>query len=98
MAIPPPPYSGINGLYVQVDKHVDDTKANYDGNARPGQLVVDTSDYSLYIGNSNGVLNLVTGGGGGGSFGNLTASNVTINTITSGNPIIVRNGNVPAIL
>ena len=65
MAFPPPPYDDITGLYVQVDKHVNDTLRDvgnvpgYDGTARPGQLVVDTTDYKLYIGNSLGNLNAV---------------------------------------
>ena len=61
----PPPYTGIDGLYVQIDKHVDATFAQYNGKARPGQLVVDTANYALYVGNSNGALNAIGGGGGG---------------------------------
>ena len=60
----PPPYVGITGLYVEDPKHVDTNLAGYDGNASPGQLVVDTVTYDLYVGNSLGNLNLVGGGGG----------------------------------
>ena len=60
----PPPYVGITGLYVEDPKHVDTNFAGYDGNASPGQLVVDTATYDLYIGNSLGNLNLVGGSGG----------------------------------
>jgi hypothetical protein len=66
MAQNPPPYLGINGLYVQTDKHVDATLAEYNGNARPGQLVVDTANYALYVGNASGSLTQVGGGGSGG--------------------------------
>ena len=65
MAFPPPPYDNITGLYVQVDKHVSDTLnavgnvPGYNGVARPGQLVVDTADYKLYIGNALGNLTSV---------------------------------------
>ena len=61
----PPPYLGIDGLYVQTDKHVDTTLAQYNGNARPGQLVVDTANYALYVGNASGQLTAVGGGSGG---------------------------------
>jgi hypothetical protein len=61
----PPPYLGIDGLYVQTDKHVDTTLAQFNGNARPGQLVVDTANYALYVGNAAGQLNPISGGGGG---------------------------------
>lgn len=63
MAISPPPYDEINGIYVQIDKHVDSAlftgTAPQDGNARPGQLLVDTSDYNLYVGNDSGNVRLV---------------------------------------
>lgn len=59
----PPPYVGITGIYTVDDKHQEVTKAAYDGSARPGQLVVDTSDYSLWIGDDTGALNSVGGGG-----------------------------------
>lgn len=63
---PPPPYNEITGLYIQIDKHVNDglfTSAPgtvpYDGNARPGQLIVDTTDYNLYVGNDSGNVRLI---------------------------------------
>lgn len=62
MATTPPPYTEITGIFTTDDKHQAVSKANYDGSARPGQLVVDTSDYSLYIGNADGALNAVGGG------------------------------------
>lgn len=62
MSNTPPPYANITGIFTADDKHQSVSKANYDGSARPGQLVVDTSNYQLYIGNANGNLNLVSGG------------------------------------
>jgi hypothetical protein len=63
----PPPYIDVTGLYVEDPKHVKTDLAGYDGNASPGQLVVDTATYNLYVGNALGNLNLVGGGGGGGN-------------------------------
>lgn len=60
----PPPYNDITGIFTADDKHQEVTLANYDGTARPGQLVVDSATYQLYIGNANGNLNLVTAGSG----------------------------------
>ena len=71
----PPPYVGITGLYVEDPKHVDDTFAVYDGNAKPGQLVVDTATYDLYVGNALGNLNAVGGGGGSTTWATLGNKN-----------------------
>ena len=38
------------------------TLANYNGNARPGELVVDQSTDQLYIGNSSGALTQIAAG------------------------------------
>lgn len=62
----PPPYSNVSGIYRVDDKHSSITLANYDGSARPGELVVSTADYSLWIGNAQGNLTPVTGGSGNG--------------------------------
>jgi hypothetical protein len=63
MAISPPPYDEIDGVYVQIDKHVDAALftgiAPQDGNARPGQILVDTSDYNVYVGNDSGNVRLI---------------------------------------
>lgn len=53
----PPPYNDITGLYLQTDKHVDVSFAQYDGSARPGELVVNTADYSVWVGDDTGALN-----------------------------------------
>ena len=91
MASPPPPYSNVTGVARAVMKYDAQTSfTNYNGNARPGELVVDTSNYALYIGNANGDLNIVTGGGGS-SISNGT-SNVNIAT-ANGNVTTTANGN-----
>ena len=59
MAIPPPPYAEINGIYTTDDKHQAVSLANYDGTARPGQLVIDTTNFELYIGNTDGNVNSI---------------------------------------
>lgn len=59
MANPPPPYDDITGISRAVMKDTAQTTlAEYDGVARPGELVVDlTQDPPpLYIGNSQGQL------------------------------------------
>lgn len=65
MATTPPPYADITGIYTTDDKHQAISRADYDGSAKPGQLVVDTADYSLWVGDDTGALNPVGGGGGG---------------------------------
>ena len=94
----PPPYLGINGLYVQTDKHVDTTLAQYNGNARPGQLVVDTANYALYVGNASGALTAVGGGGGGGTYGDANvAAYLPTNAVDVGAANVVATGNVSAV-
>jgi len=68
MANPPPPYDNITGISRAVMKdNAQETLGNYNGNARPGELVVDlTQDPPpLYVGNNAGRLTLVSSGGGG---------------------------------
>ena len=66
MANPPPPYSDITGISRTVMKdNAQETIANYDGNARPGEMVVNLLNNDVYIGNTNGDLNLISTGGGG---------------------------------
>ena len=91
MANPPPPYSDITGISRAVMKdNAQETLANYNGNARPGEIVADltTDPPALYIGNNLGQLTALAGGGGG--YGNtqvaqfLTAGLVG-NIIPAGN-------------
>jgi trimeric autotransporter adhesin len=61
----PPPYANIAGI-ARADMKINEqeTIAEYDGNARPGELVVDLTNYTLFIGNADGNLNGFSGGGG----------------------------------
>ena len=71
MANTPPPYSDITGISRAVMKdNAQVTLANYNGNARPGELVVDQSTDQVYIGNSSGALTQIAAGiSNGGSSG-----------------------------
>jgi hypothetical protein len=68
MANPPPPYENITGISRTVMKdNAQESIANYNGNARPGEIVVDQLNNNVYIGNTNGNLNLLVIGGGSGN-------------------------------
>jgi len=55
------------GIHTMSDKHIAISKAELEGLARPGQIVVDADNgYSLWVGNDDGNL-IAAGGGGGGS-------------------------------
>jgi len=71
MANPPPPYDNITGISRAVMKdNAQVTLANYNGNARPGELVVDQNTDQVFIGNSAGALTQIAAGiGNGGSSG-----------------------------
>jgi len=59
MANPPPPYSDITGITRAVMK--DNAQVDldqYNGTARPGEIVISQSDFSMWIGNTQGQLNL----------------------------------------
>jgi hypothetical protein len=65
MANPPPPYSDITGISRTVMKdNAQETLANYNGNARPGEIVADltTDPPALYIGNNLGALTSISSG------------------------------------
>ena len=66
MANPPPPFANVSGIArADMKYNAQETIQSYDGNfARPGELVVDLNTFDLYVGNSNGNLNLVGGGSG----------------------------------
>lgn len=62
----PPPYTDINGISRAVMKDNDQvTIVTYNGNARPGEIVVDleVNPPSIYVGNNEGQLTLVASGG-----------------------------------
>ena len=63
MANPPPPYEDITGISRSVMKdNAQETVANYNGNARPGELTMDltTDPPTVYIGNNLGNLTQLT--------------------------------------
>jgi len=63
MASPPPPYDNITGISRAVMKdNAQETLAGYDGNARPGELVVNlvVDPPALYIGNNAGQLTAIS--------------------------------------
>jgi hypothetical protein len=108
MASPPPPYDDITGISRTVMKdNAQESVTNYNGNARPGEIVVNLLNNDVYIGDTNGNLNLLVIGGGSGnsepagpvgaiqynSGGNLFGG--TANVIVSGTGISVV-GNVTA--
>jgi hypothetical protein len=65
MASPPPPYDDITGISRTVMKdNAQETLVNYNGNARPGEIVADlTQDPpTLYIGNNLGQLTAISSG------------------------------------
>jgi hypothetical protein len=74
MANPPPPYSDITGISRAVMKdNAQVTLANYNGNARPGEIVVDQTNDQVYIGNSLGALTQIAAGIGNGGASGLPA-------------------------
>jgi hypothetical protein len=65
MANPPPPYDNITGISRAAMKdNAQVTLAEYDGNARPGELVVDQTTSIVYVGNALGDLTAVATPGG----------------------------------
>jgi hypothetical protein len=59
----PPPYTDITGITRAVMKdNAQVSIVDYNGNARPGELVVAQGTTNLYIGNSLGQLTLVASG------------------------------------
>ena len=85
MANPPPPYSDITGISRSIMKdNAQETVANYDGNARPGELTMDltTDPPAIYIGNNLGNLTQISFGGVAGvtQLTNLGNVQLTANT------------------
>ena len=80
MASPPPPYANITGITRTVMKdNAQETVSNYNGNARPGEMTVNPNTSQIYIGNTNGNLNLVISSNGSNVFlGNVRVSNSTV--------------------
>ena len=64
----PPPYVNITGISRAVMKdNAQESLVGYNGNARPGEIVVDleTNPPTPYIGNNAGQLSLLTAAGTG---------------------------------
>ena len=80
MANPPPPYANITGITRTVMKdNAQETVANYNGNARPGEMTVNPNTSEIYIGNTNGNLNLVISSNGSNTFlGNIRVVSSTV--------------------
>ena len=58
MANPPPPYADITGITRAVMKdNAQIALAQYDGSARPGEIVISQQDLSMWIGDDLGHLN-----------------------------------------
>ena len=79
---PPPPWANITGITRTVMKdNAQETVSNYNGNARAGEMTVNPNTSQIYIGNTNGNLNLVISSNGANLFlGNARVSN----TVPSG--------------
>ena len=80
MASPPPPYANITGITRTVMKdNAQETVSNYNGNARPGEMTVNPNTSQIYIGNTNGNLNLVISSNGANTFlGNVRVVSSTV--------------------
>ncbi len=92
MANPPPPYDNITGISRAVMKdNAQTTLANYNGNARPGELVVnlETNPPALYVGNNAGQLTAITSGGSAGLPLANGTSNFNIATVNSNATVTV---------
>jgi hypothetical protein len=88
MANPPPPYADITGISRAVMKdNAQTTIDNYDGNARPGELVANLTvdPPALYIGNNAGQLTSIFSGASqtfGSWYSNVTQT-ITANTVSN---------------
>lgn len=83
----PPPWLNITGISraaMKDNAQVD--AAQYDGNARPAELVVEQNTLNLYVGDNNGNLVLLTTPGGApANIAVYDEGNVLTNTVTSFN-------------
>ena len=87
MANPPPPYSDITGISRSVMKdNAQETVADYDGHARPGELTMDLTvdPPTIYIGNNLGNLTQVSFSGVAGVTQLTNLGNVQL-TASTGN-------------
>jgi len=79
MANPPPPYDDITGISRTVMKdNAQETVTNYNGYARPGEMTVDLTNNTVYIGNVNGNLTkVIQSTGNAVALGNVRSVNDT---------------------
>lgn len=105
MANPPPPYADITGISRAAMKdNAQVTVVQYDGNARPAELVVEQTALNLFVGDNNGNLVLLANANAVKYYGNFydtTNQNndtgninyMALNTTASNNHIVINNGN-----
>lgn len=103
MALTPPPWQNITGISRAVMKdNAQETLTNYNGSARPGEIVADltTDPPALYVGNNAGALTAISSGSGGnisGSGSVITAPVPLANlTAVTGARAFVSDGNLTA--
>jgi hypothetical protein len=79
MSNTPPPYDDMTGISRAVMKdNAQETIANYNGNARPSEIVVEQNTQRVYIGNNQGALTEVIQVTGANTFlGNVRSVNST---------------------
>jgi uncharacterized membrane protein len=79
MANPPPPYDDITGISRTVMKdNAQETVTNYNGYARHGEMTVDLTNNTVYIGNVNGNLTkVIQSTGNAVALGNVRSVNDT---------------------
>jgi len=104
MANPPPPYDNITGISRAAMKdNAQVTVLQYDGTARPAELVVEQNALNLYAGDNNGNLVLLANANATkfyGSFYDTTSQNndtgnvnyMQFNTTSSNNHVSIVNG------
>lgn len=100
----PPPWLNIAGISRAAMKdNAQVTAVQYDGNARPAELVVEQNNLNLYAGDNNGNLVLLANANATkfyGSFYDTTAQNndagnvnyMQLNTTSSNNHVSIQNG------
>jgi hypothetical protein len=104
MASPPPPYADITGISRAAMKdNAQVTIVQYDGNARPAELVVEQNALNLFVGDNNGNLILLANANAVKYYGNFydttnqnnSTGNINymaLNTTVSNNHIVINNG------
>ncbi len=104
MANPPPPYDNVTGISRAAMKdNAQVTVGQYNGNARPAELVVEQNNLNLYAGDNNGNLVLLANASATkhyGSFYDTTNQNndtgnvnyMQLNTTASNNNVTVVDG------